>query len=860
MKMIRLILIICLGIILTSCSDDKSTTSAIHYIEGNENIESRSLTLEGSFSLSAKIIPVDIDIDVIDQNLDSIATVKAKLERERNGNIVFKTDYQEYTSPIVRIKYTCLYNDSASKLKIDLVEYVDIDNNAKPVLNLPIALGSNRVKYLVQEDGFYLARAKEKALREIFELLDYSKKQNIDFEKNENAQALTELNRHLNALTVVDLNDSAFYRNFNSLRSAVGSGKTWRDVLSESEIADVTFSKDMNELYSDLWEKSFGLSKCDSANYKKTVKISNKNSIYNNKTFFCDYENKKYKWRLEDDFEVTNGVCTADRKDTVIHNNVVYICNTEKKTWNVMLGNEALPYMNAVCNRIYEGFFVDYNSTNFACVYENGKYLWSDKVTEDYKWRNSIDVYVKNKVGLCDGDNNLGKSTILNNKYYMCRDSVWKEVDKFTYYLGDCDRSRKDIKAMHDSLGYYICNEKWVEIPIPQYNGDICTKGYTKYIKKYDDIYYICREGSSYYWDVATEKEIPIPVKNGHFCEKENNGEVVEIDSVGYRCIFPLWKGTEDCELITHRAIERNKYPKDYCKNGINGTSLFWDKVESLYFGCVDEYTAANFGWGRVVWEDINNFFIKIDNPEKITGGTHENNFYVVEVDGWKLYFDSQNSRMNGSVSVHYLELIKVISPKGEPYEVRERNGRTSLRAAEVPGDSTIPLDSIKNKSDSFDKYFANWKNKIKESTKCPDPTLLGFQCVSNWEESDIEIKFDYYNEKSYMTLDQAKAFCPEGSRIPSAEELSLNIYPNAFSHERSTFVQQKLENGTNGKFAAKYMLVWTSTEKDADTQYCLEYVKNTRDNNIVASGIVECPKDLYPMVQAFCINDERNP
>jgi hypothetical protein len=127
--MIRFILIICLGIILTACGDDKSAGSAIHYIEGNENPESRSLAFEGSFSLSSKIVPVNIDIDVVNENLDSIATVKAKLERERNGAIVFKTDYLEYSSPIVRIKYTCAYNDSASKLKIDFVEYVDIDKN-----------------------------------------------------------------------------------------------------------------------------------------------------------------------------------------------------------------------------------------------------------------------------------------------------------------------------------------------------------------------------------------------------------------------------------------------------------------------------------------------------------------------------------------------------------------------------------------------------------------------------------------------------------------------------------------------------------------------------------------------------------
>ena len=49
--------------------------------------------------------------------------------------------------------------------------------------------------------------------------------------------------------------------------------------------------------------------------------------------------------------------------------------------------------------------------------------------------------------------------------------------------------------------------------------------------------------------------------------------------------------------------------------------------------------------------------------------------------------------------------------------------------------------------------------------------------------------------------------------------------------------------------------MLWTSVEKDDSTQYCLENIYlslNTEETNIV-----ECPKDMYPMVQPLCIKDE---
>lgn len=49
-----------------------------------------------------------------------------------------------------------------------------------------------------------------------------------------------------------------------------------------------------------------------------------------------------------------------------------------------------------------------------------------------------------------------------------------------------------------------------------------------------------------------------------------------------------------DYELKVHRAIERNKYEQDYCRNGVEQTTVFWDDVDSSLYGCAGKFTDAN--------------------------------------------------------------------------------------------------------------------------------------------------------------------------------------------------------------------------------------------------------------------------
>ena len=106
----------------------------------------------------------------------------------------------------------------------------------------------------------------------------------------------------------------------------------------------------------------------------------------------------------------------------------------------------------------------------------------------------------------------------------------------------------------------------------------------------------------------------------------------------------------------------------------------------------------------------------------------------------------------------------------------------------------------------------------------------------------------------AHKTLQQAMDLCPEGFRLPDSTEWRT-IVPKV--REMESFV------ASSGYGASRrYNLFWTSSEKDSETQYCYEYVLKQNSDisyfwDILAGDLIECPKDLYPMVQALCISEE---
>lgn len=861
-KMLLVMVALLVPVFLVACGDGGGAVSGGRHIEGNIYSESRWTALEGGFLLNSRLAPIAIEATLLNQDLDSIGSVDVNLQRHRNGKIVFTSDSIELKSSLLRIKYSCVYADSPDGITMDFVQYVDIDKDSIPELSLLGALQSKRILFLVQEDGFYFESASRKAMREIRSLLDFD---------TQDKQTLNDL---IYQICIIEKPDTAFYANYEKMRNSIGEDKTWRDLFQETEIADTLFNHNRQEK---LWTESFGLPACDSSNYKDTASATNKESAYYKKPFVCDnpeYSNR-YKWRLMTELEKEIGVCTPALRDTLEFEHTVYTCDSAKAKWQKMPDKQGIPYLYGECKSETEGDSVLYDSTYYACTSlkdwrSNIVYEW--KVPAGEQWNDSVNVLVRKHEGLCNGERN-GETTIIDGKYYLCKDAAWREIDRYTYFLGECESQGWNLwTAHHDSVGYFMCKRgewsyttqgytsKWEEILIPDFYGDKCTLALENYVKEYDGIYFICKNKwnseSSCFWKVIEDRELSVPLRHGKLCSQENNGEVIEIDGAGYWCVFPNWEEATDYHLTVLRAVERNKLAHDYCRDGSANTTIFWDDTDSALYGCVNSYTYVNEGWGEVRRAPTNaTTFTEFKDPKNLLGGIYEDDgHYTISRDGWTYTFSHYTTGVNDDRR-KYLRLQKIVPPAGTTLNVTETDERMVFWAA--IGDSAATLDKVEEKSPSFDNYFTDWKQTIVESTKCPDATLPGISCVSDWDESTIEVKFNNYNKDSYTTLEQAKAFCPEGTRIPSAEEWQAYNFIKA---DRAMLVEQVKGDGNTGKFSAKYSLAWTSTEKDADTQYCFEYVvKNNGWNDVyVASGIVECPKDLYPMVQAYCVNDGR--
>lgn len=871
-KMLLLMASLLVPVFLVACGDtpsDVGLASGGRYIEGSVYPESRWTALQGGFYLHVRLVPVAVEATLLDDNLDSIGTVDVEVRRHRDGGSSFASDSLEFASSLLRVKFTCIYADSSSGLAMDFVQYVDLDKDSVIVLSLAEALQSKRIEFLVQEDGFDLEGARRKAKREISSLLDYDPKGNLT------------MNVYINQICIIEKPDTAFYANFGKLRDAMGEDKTWRDFFSETEIADTLFSRNRWE---DFWMKSFGFPTCDSSSYKDTASVTNKESAHYGEVFVCDnpeYVNK-YKWRPISDLEKDIGVCTPALRDTAAFGQVVYTCDTAKAKWQKMPEKQGVPYLYGECGSEVEGDSVLYDSVYYVCAMHEdwlSRVIYEWKVPSNDKLSDPVNILVRKHEGICNAKRS-GEMTAIDGKYYVCKDSAWKEIDRATYFLGECDSLGWDKKrAHHDSVGYFICKQGhwpeygsvWVEALIPDYYGDACTPELAGYVKKYDGTLYICRARAGFsgsHWEVPSYTDIAEPVRNGNLCEMANEGEVVEYGGVGYKCGFPVWEKATDYELKVHRAIVRNKYKPDLCFNGTDRTSIFWDEADTALYGCVEKFTEANYGWGQVRYEMKYAAFADIHDPRDVAGGIYENGDYIITRNGWKYSFYISGLSSSGD-KYGLLVLQSVVPETGVPFEItggmtlNDLRGEMVIRAA--IGDSAVALDAIDGKSASFDAYFTDWKQQVVESTGCPDATITGISCVSDWGTSTVDVVFNHYNENSYTTWEQAKDFCPEGSHIPSADEWLYQNYADWFSiaKDRALRVRQKKDSGDYGTFDVEYSFVWTSTEKDSETQYCFEYAK--ADNGWygekgIMSGIVECPKDLYPMVQAICVSDRRNP
>ena len=836
-----------LALSMTACdSSDRGLHSG--FIQGSENVDGYSFALGGSFLMFDSLVPVSLEIVSVDENLDSLMAVKATVY-EKGGGFIYVSDSADYESPYLRLTYTCMRRDSS--VKMVFTHYVDYREEHAPRLHILGALESERIEHLVQNDGFFLSLAKKKADREIAELLGYEKRLNYPLESDSISNPLEIM---LYFYCDIASSDSVFYKNYKKMRSSLGSGMEHKKILPSTHSIDSVFS-----LYGDydkglrlpgsifmevmqLWADKYGLPVCDTAAIGDTVLNKNSKSSYGKDLFVCFYGADSIPmWRIVSPLERSVGICTGGVTDTLDHDSIVYRCDPKANAWVRLDTIAAVNYLYGGCKESLLGTLKIYDSTVVHCGNDGRYYRWIVGMPEKKENVYSVaDEFVKDKEGACTEEREKERVAV-GDAFYRCDSLHWAEIDELTYLRGDCESSRSG-EVFHDKkYGTFTCmpwRSGWEESLLPYYHGDKCVKGQNQNeVKFYEDNYFICDNSK---WRVLADSEYTTPILEKDFCDSSKLHTFKTFGDELFICEDMKWRKPNSAELLVKEAVARNKFDVHYCDSGMTGTTLFWDSTDGHLYGCgpnnVYREADGTYGWKVVVeiyGSNGGSSLLYSGAGPYLAGGkfttasTYEKDYkgmhFVFTLRG---SYELQDDLADGKLTID-----------GTPYFWRYFSNRLFVR--DTMGHKAVRLDSVAGKSESFDAFYKKWVAHIKDER-------IGY-------EDNIASVANFY-ENAHKTLQAAEAMCPEGFRLPDSTEWRT-IVPKVRDME-SYIASSHYET------KRRYNLFWTSNEKDSETQYCYEYILK-QDANVSyywgfeAGDLIECPKDLYPMVQAICIAEE---
>ena len=485
----------------------------------------------------------------------------------------------------------------------------------------------------------------------------------------------------------------------------------------------------------------------------------------------------------------------------------------------------------------------------YKCKNHWGEYAWVDILAPEY-YGDICNVDSNKKIVEYDGD------------YFKCvYDTVWEsaewnelEIEDILPPIAHKDTCREK-KVVKYGRAYYICRDReWTvlskEEAIPPVIDELpCGWHEEKSFVKYGDDYYTC---SSNKWSFVEKKNVPLPVIHGDSCDSRYWGHMVEYDGEYFICsrvtngaTTGYWSKASDTSIT---AYEYNKTRASYCASGQVGTTLEWNSKISSLVGCVKNTTTGDYEWGLIRPRKPTSVDVKL-----FAGGEFKSDGeYEVTVDGITYEYDGFLSGRakdvwDGNVIVNMYNHNVAIG--GTRYEAEWVD--TSLYINSLRGETVVSLSDIEPKSDSYDAFYEIWFDWVDRSNTC-NGNAYGF----HFPITSIQLK--QYGEGVFVDWNTAKTFCPQGFHIPDTTEWrksNINVYTNAIASVEETY-EPSHGRCTNDKYSKSFVLLWSSTEKDSDTQYCLGYT-TTQPYGDNRKDILECPKDLFPLGQVMCVKDK---
>lgn len=715
-----------------------------------------------------------------------------------------------------------------------------------------------------------------------------------------------------------EISDTLFYSDFKELRETFAkTGRIGASVMvraadaylstfersfeAEFEAYFCSMSRDtmmgLHNMDYTFFEEAYGINFPWPSGSNDTIQIKDKSSAYYKRHFVMDNI-----WRLKSLLEEEVGLCSYHfLKDSLIYyKGDYYRCEIYSNIWHKETDRKVIQdHLFGECRQSDMGKMFYVGDSLYTCVCEGlVPCSWSDKYTDkkfdedDPLYATVLDAKVAARFGRCT-DGRTGDMLEVDGVYVECYDYKWTPIKALLYHLGRCNNVNK--KGEYNGT-YYSCanywsglsDTMWQEIYPPEYYNDDCS---LNRVVKYDDSYYICESNECKAsdgfpesgcfalrnWRKLEDAELIPPILNMDACERSKVNRKVVYDDVFYECSAGTWhvvdKGTllppekdgQVCNDSLFGAVRR--YGGDYytCDSNyqwsvmgvlssapymfkdslgrcdtISEKTLHWYGSALGFYGCAKD--SGSVAWRRIELGPHPNTMPLNYDKKSFAGGIIENDsLYKVTVDGKLYLFNIYDDNW----TLTHVEI------SGKTYDAYFYRGRLFLHGER--GVQRVRLDSIENKSESFDTFYADWKAWAKECSLCQGRRA----------DVDSSVSSLRFYEGAYMDWEYASKFCPEGFHVPSLEEFAQQDYLAYMTTDMDVRNDSPIiwdytmhRSGCVSGNTMYFDIFWTSTENDAESQHCVEIAWHPY-NGEKGWRVAECPKDLYPMVQTICVEDD---
>lgn len=914
-KRILGILAILSVLFLWSCSEEGETVILERATEDGVIFSPSAVFFELSFKQD--FTPTEVNVVRLDYDLSPLDTIPTSFDKGkiygRTDTVEFICPYVKF---LVKISGVNKLNEMTLEYYFNIAEHKDSLMSStygdKFFMNLPRALAAGRIHRLVTEKEMPLTEAILSSYNQIDTAFSECWNSfSMEMFRSDSFDSVFIQNFQ-------DLKDLFVEHDFlpDSLKVLIADyvleSSAPKEFVHNGVLSGYVFPVEPPQRF---MEKILGLDSCSGKNLLILDTVKNETSKFAGEPLACGVPIKMAgivysdSWRFLTDVEKELGLCTSDEKKYGVSGEKLYFCGNGSSSWVIstdtsnyfaIRDNLAVQTKYGVCNKDAQVKALRYfEDTLYVCSNRGGEAVWtrSESAIKYYHSDSlrSAGAYEDASVALNHGncnDTRVDEAIQDSGKFYLCRDWLWMEVDEIEFQLGRCDMAKEGEMGLvqRDSLDtlFLVCRKNyWKDTTAWGYYDDVCDSTvdltvfqhegasywciddtfkklseenlvpptfdkqacaawrYDKMntILKYDTSYYTCTSSG---WRLSKEEELLPPVLQGDFCIRDARGVIVAAGQGYYKCDnYNRWEETTERAYLQYTFVDEHQ--KD-CKDGIVGTTLQWSDAHNALAGCRKYYQgdSAAFGTYSVTYGG---------SPKIFAGGEFINDtLYRVKVGKLTYEFRTEQNWDWFAVLFPQKAYEGEVADANYKYDPYTESDAIFLHA--VRGDDEVEIDDIPNKSASFDEFYAKWLERV------PQDHVSNGRLMT--EAITDRVTARWMNENSYMDYATAKVFCPEGYHIPDTTEwtftakLSLQTRLKNYRNdspivERSTMQKPVVNYSTN--YEHFYDIFWSSTEKDGDTQYCLEYVWDYFEHEI-ARRFVECSKDLYPMVQAECVKD----